>query len=352
MRFSVTRSFLFSSIGMLLFLGVSCRKEKNDNDELKPAMPGSSVFVLNEGNYTFGNASISQIDLKTGVIQSDIFQSGNSRPLGDVLQSATFIGNKLWLVINNSGKIERIDPMSFMASQPITGLNSPRYLADDGSGNVYSSDLASGKISKLDRITGVFKGSIPCPGWTEEMLISDKHLWICNVSKNKIYLADTQTDQLIDSLEVGDEPNCIRKDKDGMLWVLCTGSFYPVESSGSLWKIDPVSRKIMDHYDFYKPGKISHPSRLCMNKGGDQLYFLNEDVFRMKITDTSIPENPLIDKESRIFYGLNVKPDDESVWVSDAKDFQQKGTVYQYSSSGMLIQSWNAGIIPSGFVFY
>lgn len=61
---------------------------------------------------------------------------------------------------------------------------------------------------------------------------------------------------------------------------------------------------------------------------------------------------PLIEAGSRIWYGLAIHPEDESVWLSDARDYVQKGKVYRYTSSGNESASWDAGIIPGSFYFY
>src|SRR5690606_6997354 len=93
-------------IVFLLFIFLtflSCKDE-----EIIPPIPELSeegIFVLNEGNFTFGNGSLSYLDLNTEEIYNQIFFDVNGFPLGDVPQSMLEVGDVMYIVVNNSGKI-------------------------------------------------------------------------------------------------------------------------------------------------------------------------------------------------------------------------------------------------------
>jgi len=334
--------------GMLLsVLFVSCRKEGSPEEPNIPVQ-GQSVWILNEGTFNWGNASIDVLNAETGQLSSDVFMAVNKRPLGDVLQSVTFVGNEAWLVVNNSMKIERINPADFKSKGTIDGLRSPRYLLPLDS-KVYVSDLYSGEILVLDKFNGSKLKSIACAGWTEEMLFKDGFVWVCNVRKKKVYLINPESDKLVDSVSVGDAPRSIVCDKRGQIWVLCEGEIPPSETPGSLWCIDPVSRVVKDSMSF--PAG-SHPSNLCLNADSDQLYFLWKGVRKMSIDDSQIPSTAWIEQGTQQFYGLAVNKADGNVWVSDAGDFVQRGKVMRYNSSAELKGSWQVGVIPRSFYFY
>ena len=162
----------FTVVGMFLLLALAaCKKDEPQPEPDLPEEKGHSVFVLNEGNYQWGNASLSLIDLNNNSIQNDVFSAANNRPLGDVLQSATFINNEIWLVVNNSQRIERIDPKTAKSKGTINALQSPRYIVNTGSGKAYVSDLYSGGIHSIDTATYSIGNSIQTQGWTEEMVL-------------------------------------------------------------------------------------------------------------------------------------------------------------------------------------
>jgi hypothetical protein len=67
---------------LLVFLSISCTKITDDH---RPAyLSGKGVFVLNEGNFTWGNGSLSLYSYDSTKIYNNLFQDINGRPLGDV----------------------------------------------------------------------------------------------------------------------------------------------------------------------------------------------------------------------------------------------------------------------------
>ena len=70
------------------------------------------ALVLNEGLINTNAGAISVI-YKDGGVVVDAFQDVNHRPMGDVAQSITLINGKYFVAMNNSKKIEIIDPVTF-----------------------------------------------------------------------------------------------------------------------------------------------------------------------------------------------------------------------------------------------
>ena len=62
------------------------------------------VYIVNEGNFMYGNSSLSFYDPEAKRVYNDVFQARNSAPLGDVAQSVTIWNHMAFVVVNNSGK--------------------------------------------------------------------------------------------------------------------------------------------------------------------------------------------------------------------------------------------------------
>jgi len=56
-------------------IAIAC--EKISDDHVPAYLKGNGVFILNEGNFTWGNGSLSFYDFESGNIQNGIFENRN-----------------------------------------------------------------------------------------------------------------------------------------------------------------------------------------------------------------------------------------------------------------------------------
>ena len=106
----------------------SCKPDKPVNPNVYNL--GSGVFVLNEGNFQFSNASLSFFDPQADTVCNNLFYKVNNAPLGDVAQSLAMADGKLYIVVNNSNLIYKVDANSLVCdtTKPfkLTDFYSPR----------------------------------------------------------------------------------------------------------------------------------------------------------------------------------------------------------------------------------
>jgi hypothetical protein len=329
---------------LLSLLIFACKKDTEEAPNLPtPKEEDKLVYIANEGNFQWGNASITRFNATSEEVSNNLFSSLVGFPLGDVAQSMTIIGDKLYIVVNNSGKVEIVHKRDFEHLGTIQGLNSPRYLIQLNENTAYLSDLYDNTINVINLQTNTVNSHIPIQGWTEEMIVLNETVYVTNRHQPYLYLIENNN--IADSIAIQKWASSIVADKDGMIWVYSSGS----QSEGlnaKLYRINPATNEVSNTYTFSSSGGGS----LKINAKKDQLYFLKNGVYRMNISDTSLPQSPLIQEESKLFYGLGISPDGE-IYVSDAKDYVQKGSVYIYSQQGQLLNSFEAGIIPDSFEF-
>ncbi len=341
---------------VLLTIGVGACKKDTATPAPKPSSD-KGVFISNEGQFTYGNASLSYYNPKTKTVENNIFLQVNQVPVGDILQSLTLHNNKLYMVVNNSGKVYVIDPDSKQHLGTITGLTSPRYLHFATENKIYITDLYQRAISIADPVSLKVVDSINLDNTqtghhtTEQMVAFGKYVFTNAWSyDNKILVIDTETDQCVDSITVPKQPNSMVLDKHNKLWVLTDGGLS--EEEGALVRINPKTYEIEHSMRF--PIENS-PSELCINGTKDTLYFLNRHIYRLPIQSTTLPAQPFVTSTNTSpyggFYGIAVSPNTSEVYASDAIDYVQEGIVNRYSAQGKLIDSFTVGVCPGAFCF-
>jgi YVTN family beta-propeller protein len=335
-------------LGLIVLTFWGCNKQPPPENPQDNFVAGQSIFILNEGNFQQGNASITHFDLIEREAGQKVFENANKRPVGDVLQSATMIDGDLYLVVNNSGKIEIVDPANMKSKGIINGFVSPRYIVQVSPDKAYVSDLYANEITIVDLKSNQKTGSIKLKGWTEQMLALNDKIWVTNYTSKFLFVIDAVNDKVLDSVEVGIGGQSLVSDKNGKLWVLSRGDTL-VGEAGRLTKIDPDNTAIEQSWTF---PFSSSPFRLQINKEKDRLYYLDKSVFSMKIIASQLPASPLISANRRNFYGMAIDQRNNAVYVSDARDFVQNGLSYRYSVQGALLDSLKTGIIPGDFFFY
>ena len=340
---------------IIAFISASaCTKLDSESPQPLPTNNlGKGFFVLNQGNFTSGNASLSFFNEDSAKMTNNVFFKRNNSPLGDVAHSITFWKGEAYIVVNNSAYIYVINASSGVFKRKITELQSPRYIQMVDAEKAYVSDLQLKGLFVFNPMTMQPLGVIETGKTTEAMALLNNEVFVTNWSEynqtqpnNTVQIIDVNLDQLVDSIVVAKEPNSIVVDQNNKIWVLCSGG-YLNEEFPALFRIDPESRMIEKRFNF--PVLESSPEQLHINAQGDRLFYINEDVFSLSIQDENLPSTPLIAAEGRNYFAMGIHPEDEQIIVTDAGNYVQNGWVYRFRSDGMLIDSLQAGIIP-GFI--
>lgn len=313
-------------------------------------------FIINEGNFNWGNASVTFVDSSTNTAHQNIFQEVNNRPLGDVAQSMKVMNNRGYIVINGSNRIEVVDLKDFKVIKSIEGFNSPRYIEFVDSTKAYVTNLYK-DISVVDLTTNAITKTIKTPEWTEGMVKYNQYMFVTCIGtftepssrrKAKLLILDTKDDQIIDSIPTATEPLGIVIDKKLKLWVLCSGG-WDGYASPALIRVNPELRQVEKAFNF---PTSEVPSRLDINPTCDTIYYLQNGIYQMPVTASALPSQPLISSGGRLFYGMAIHPIDGTIYATDAIDYVQAGDAFQFSSStGAQIRKWDTGRIPGSFCF-
>ena len=166
-------------------------------------------------------------------------------------------------------------------------------------------------------------------------------------------------------------------DKNGHVWVLCEGRAWDVEHIGdsticeepSLWEIDPQLKTAQCRYvfeDFVDPQTGENMSYSASNMKSDPqgryMYIIvsemdeygmssDSEVHRFDVETLSFSESFCIPADGKTFYNMAVDPNSGDLYISCIANPTVNGNVYRYTSDGVLLSSFEAGLFPSAMLF-
>lgn len=327
------------SILILLFVLASCAKPTSD----KQNGSGERILVVNQGGFNRGEGSMSLIQPDTRTVTEDVFLGKNGRPLGDIAQSVTEFAGKLYIVVNNSHKVEVVasDDYRSLGTIAIPDNASPRYIAITNNNRGYITNLYSDNVTVVDLTTLAVIDQIQVGAGTEGILISNDTAFVAKnlnsdfSSANEISLIRTGTGTVVSTWETGTGPTQIA----------VHGSYVIVSCSGTFGQNDG---EIVVHNR--TSGEIIRRIALNTYAGGFALGFGNTvfvlaDGVKQVNVGTGITSTLL----AKSFYAI--AHDGDELWLADALNFAQAGMLYRYSVSGAVSDSFRVGIIPGHIHF-
>ncbi|MBR1668383.1 MAG: hypothetical protein IJ693_08905 [Bacteroidaceae bacterium] len=361
---------------MLLLASVltaACSGSDGEAEEENFSSTPGGVFILNEGNFNSGNATLSYYDPETKKVENGVFQRANGRKLGDTGQSIMIWDGVAYIAVENSGIVWGIDVETFKVKGQVvasseTKIINPRYVQIVSSTKAYVTDLYSPYVNVFNPKTFQWTGAIPTgqemnKGYcsTEEMVQVGKYVYTnCWSYSKKLLVLDTERDEMVREIELGSwQPKSMKADRNGKLWVITDGG-YTMESESfgddvpHLYRIDASTGAVeLDQALDTDEANV----QIEMNSTGDVVYLINNDIYRMSVTDTHVPVRPFIkapvdsNGKRHKLYGIGVNPRNGEIYVADAVDYAQAGVVYRYGEDGVLIDQFRVGINPNHFAF-
>ena len=336
------------------------------DDDVNPVTPPAAqegYFIINEGGFGNANTSLSFYDRSRDTVLNNVFENANGRPLGDQAQSMTVFDTLAFVVVQNSAKIEVIDPSDFTSiATIIDGITSPRYLLGLNNTKAYVTDWGAdgitGTVKVIDLNTYQVTQTIPVGQGPNQLVLWEGRVYVANGGgygrDSTLMVIDPATDAVVDTVVVGDNPSSLVVDAENDLWV-AGGGYISYAEDFSVVEEESTPGFLAE----LKGGAVSQrldaarigvgPSDVTANLRDAALCFQYQDgVYTMPSTATAWPDQPLIDQR---FYGVAIDPVSGEILTGEAPNFSAEGTFHRYASTGELIKSYTVGIAPNGFAF-
>lgn len=338
----------------------SCTNDDTSNIELPLGAYQNGILIVNEGNYGQDNSSISYLSGDLATFQLNAFAAVNpSLTLGNTAQSIALNGDKAYVVVNVSNKIEVLNRYTLQHIASITtGLSNPRfvqfangkgYVTNWGDGSSTSDDF----VAVLNLSTNTISSSISVVEGPEGIVENNGKLYVAHKGGygqgNVITVINSSSDTNESTISVGDVPGSLEI-SNGFLYVLCQGkpSWTGTETVGKMHKINLSNTSQITTLDFVLG---NHPSNLDI-EGGNIFYTISNSVYKISESNFTLPTNALFTTTAQnvsSFYGFAVKG--ASIYVADANDFSSAGEIFVYNNYGAVLNTRTVGVCPNGFYF-
>ncbi len=351
--------FNLTIFAFLAFAFFSC--EKDDN---KPGKFENGAIVLNEGSFMQSNASVSWVSYQSDSVVNNVFENVNARPLGDVLQGGVKANGKIYLVLNNSGKVVIVNSSDFIQTGEVSNLNNPRY-AVVVDGKLFVSQWngwgQKGAVMVYNTNGSEKIDSIPVGTGAEGIIYAAGKVWVANSGgygvDSTVTVINTSTLQVEKTINVGYCPKEFTVDANGKVWVLCSGTtIYDANwnvaghKPSSLVAINTSTMSVEKSVNLFND---MHPSHIDISVDKQTIYFGGgfgfNGIYNVQIAASSISQTPLV---SGYFYGFNVNPINGDIYTLEAPNFTSAGSLKVYNSDGSgPKKTVSVGIGPNGVLF-
>ena len=371
-----TRSILFSTLCSLM-LGMSFSACDDDSNTPAPEpMPDPTplyhtTFILNEGLWGANNASISLagFDLITNTMQpivNDLYETANGKKLGDVANGMIEEDDKLYVVMNGSKYVSRLNLSCKEEARYTFSENEgePRCMEVED-GYVYVTQYG-GKVTKINAsdmtLAGTFEGGDNLEGVVEK----DGKLYVANsykvdgsgnwVYNDEVFIIDAKTMKLEKTIKVSVNPTKIYEFHD-KIYLLSQGNYADVPAV--LQVIDTENgqvKSIPQTENISKVGEGNNELLYCVRATYDadwnpvnSFFICNTKV--NEVSETSfLAEVPEALKSANI-YLLELDENTGYLYIGTT-DYTNTGTIYQFDNTGKFIQSFDSGgWNPSTMIF-
>ena len=345
------------ALGLLALSVWNCK-----TSDPEPTPYESGIFILNEGNFTTNNGSISYLSRTSNLVVTNIFVQANPNLAvaggtgqgGGVVGYTEVNGKGLILVDNftaGQDRAEIVETSTFVSRATLKSpdIENPRQVIQAGPNKAYIScwDVSGsgsafykdpGYIAVVDLNTSTVSKKIPAVKGVERMVVAGTEAFVGSnaYSGDKtLLIIDLNTDAEKQRIDFGATPEPIALDANGKLWI---------RAGKDMVQIDPQTRLVAKRLTFSAaPGAVTI--------GADKrafYYTLGGKAYSFSIDATTATGSVVV---PRSFSALGIDPQTKRIYGSVIPSYAQAGYVLRYESTGVLIDSVKAEIAPSGFYF-
>lgn len=320
---------------------------------IPPIISQDGVIIINEGNFMWGNASLSLYNKKEKTLTKDIFQSQNGIALGDVAQSVFQKDSLLFVVVNNTAKIEVISSTTFNRKWTINIPNSsPRYFCAVNDSIALVSELYANKLWVINYLNATVVSTVNMEGETGQIQQYDNKIAVLERTKlngsftAQIRILDASNFQTLKKISLPTEPNSFCITTDRKLYTL-TDKSSSSAIPAKLLKIDLAGYTGLDTFDF---SMSENPKLLRLDAVSQSVkWVVDKSIHYTTLHATKLNSTPILNLNVSTIYAFDIDPISGDLYVSDALDYTQASQIFRFDKNYQQIDQFKAGINTTQF---
>ena len=379
-------------LGVIISILSSCREDEHIvvsdvqiiRDKIDPNSKIAGMYLVNEGNMGSNKCTLDFLDYTEGIYMRNIYPERNPtvvKELGDVGNDVQIYGNKLYIIVNCSNKVEVLDARTGVRIKQIEIPNcryicfrrEHAYVSSYVAGVLIDPNAPLGAVFKIDTASLQVVDKVTVGYQPEEMVVLGDYLYVANSGgyrvpyyDNTVSVVEFEGFRQEQQIVVGLNLHRIKADKYGKLWVSSRGNYNDIYSPyGSVPSTLFVLDKRVGYNEMIVTDTINVP---CSNMAihGDSLYLYSHDydnitqqstltygIINIK-TKKVVSKNFITDgteKEIKMPYGISIHPETGDIYVTDAKNYVSTGTLSCYNKEGKRKWRVSTGDIPAHMVY-
>jgi YVTN family beta-propeller protein len=340
---------------------MSCKK-KDTTEVTAPTGNVIGTYILSEGIFGNNNTKLALYNNNNGIVSGDFFLQQNpsmSAGLGDTGNDMIIYGSKLYIAMNVSGNVTVLKASNASFLKKISFINAgvnkqPRYMAA-ARGKIYVTAYDN-KVTVIDTVSLNIINAISVGPSPEGIAASGNYLYVANsggfniVPDSTVSLIDLNTEIEIKKIKVGINPNKVEISQTGNVFVSAYGDYANI--APSVFVIDGNTNangiNLGSNFSFSHIRIAGEIAYLYNNYGGSTIKVYNTRL-------NAVTRNNFIADGTNIAtsYGVNIDEQNGDVYIADAGNFINAGSISCYTSAGVKKFSFSIapGVNPNKVVF-
>ena len=351
---------------MLLVFGTVTFSACSEDDDNSNGGAGGDIYgscyIVNQGSWGYNNASLQIYDINSGTLSSpdcnnDIFFTANGEILGDGAQDLLWVGNRIFVTVSTSQKLEILDETGKRVRQYTYTAEgaSPRYMATDGNnvyvtnhdGYVYVYNAVSG-----DSVTKIYSGSYPegisyCGG---SLVVNNSNWGGYGGGEPSVAVIDVASGESRIIKENVCNPYTQSVVCGGEVYIIDSGNYSDIQPA--IYKVDVANAQLVKVVD----------GATLMSVCEDCIYYVNatysyetwgyiySPLYKLDVATDEKSEVLPVEKMENV-YSLDVNPETGDIFVGYSLSADDFCTMQIYSPDGEWKDTVEAGYYTSGARF-